>query len=82
METKGTEKVNEQGAIETKVETVDVQLPPGDNKEPRMKNVGVVHLTHDSGNKGVMAGAADAVSRAFNSAKDAVSGGGHGGNNK
>lgn len=85
MNTKGTERINEEGAIETKVETVDVKSPPGENKEPRMKNVGVVHLTHDarnSGNKGagVLAGAADAVAEAFQSAKDATSDRGHGSN--
>ncbi|XWS24186.1 hypothetical protein CRYUN_Cryun28dG0079300 [Craigia yunnanensis] len=83
MNTKGTERINERGAIETKVETVDIQSPPGENKEPKMKKVGVVHLTRDgrnSGNKGVLSGAADAVAKAFRSAKDAISGRGHGSN--
>ncbi|XVF36339.1 hypothetical protein REPUB_Repub19eG0049900 [Reevesia pubescens] len=82
MNTKpGTEKINEQGAIETKVETVDIQFPPGENKEPRVKNVEVVHLTRDSDDKGgVLAGAADAVAEAFQSAKDTISSCGHGSN--
>ncbi|XVE55830.1 hypothetical protein DITRI_Ditri03aG0188900 [Diplodiscus trichospermus] len=84
MNTKGTERISEQGANEIKVETVDIQSPPGENKEPRMENVGVVHLTHDgssSGNKGgVLAGAADAVGKAFQATKDAISGSGPGSN--
>ena len=66
------------------METVDIQSPPGENKEPKIKDVGVVHLTRDgrnSGNKGgFLAGAADAVAKAFQSAKDAISGRDHGSN--
>ncbi|XVF39872.1 hypothetical protein PTKIN_Ptkin01aG0067700 [Pterospermum kingtungense] len=79
MNTYRNEKIDGQvGAIETK-ETVDIQSPPGENKEPRMKNVGVVHLTRDDRNSnkkegGVLAGAADAAAKAFQYAKDAISG--------
>lgn len=75
---KGTERVNEEGAIETKVDTIDIQSPPGENKEPKVENVGVVHLTHDrpnTGNKGgVLAGAAEAATKAVQAVKDSMSG--------
>lgn len=81
METKGTKEINEQGAVETRVETADIQAPPGENKEPRMKDMEVVHLTRNSGNEGgVLAGLAEAVANAFHSAKDAISGRSHGSN--
>ncbi|KAK6256544.1 hypothetical protein QUC31_000003, partial [Theobroma cacao] len=77
----GTKEINEQGAVETRVETADIQAPPGENKEPRMKDMEVVHLTHNSGNEGgVLAGLAKAVANAFHSAKDAISGRSHGSN--
>ncbi|KAF5736085.1 hypothetical protein HS088_TW14G00219 [Tripterygium wilfordii] len=80
MESKGTERINEQGAVETKVETVDYQSPAGEDKDPRLEKVGVVHLRRDdgrSGNKGgVLAGAAAAVANTFKSAKNAIVGSG------
>ncbi|KAE8725728.1 putative l-asparaginase [Hibiscus syriacus] len=80
MNTKGTERLNEEGTSEIRVDTVDIQSPPGENKEPRMKNVGVVHLTRDTPNTSDKAGAADAAPKAFQSAKDSISGHSHGSN--
>ncbi|GLT58885.1 hypothetical protein SLA2020_317450 [Shorea laevis] len=79
----GTEGINEGGAIETKVETVDYKSLPGkEHEEPRKEKVGVVHLTHERGKSattagGVLAGPADAAAKALKSAKDAISGSSH-----
>ncbi|CAN1191930.1 hypothetical protein LINPERHAP2_LOCUS41282 [Linum perenne] len=77
MNTKGTERVNEEGEIETKVETVDHRSSAGEGVAGREK-VGVVHLRRDnkdsSSGGGVLAGAAAAVSNTFKSAKEAIMG--------
>ncbi|XVF64122.1 hypothetical protein PTKIN_Ptkin09bG0142000 [Pterospermum kingtungense] len=82
----GSEFINEQGAVEIKVETDDKQSQVVENKEPGMENLGVVHLTrdgHNSGTKGgFLASEADAVAKASQSAKDAISGSGQGSSNK
>ncbi|XP_062160210.1 uncharacterized protein LOC133867456 [Alnus glutinosa] len=51
---KETEEVNEQGEIETKVETVDYRSPAGrDEEEPTKEKVEVIHLTRDEGHSSV-----------------------------
>ncbi|KAJ4701697.1 D-3-phosphoglycerate dehydrogenase [Melia azedarach] len=70
--TKGTEELNEQGAIETKVETTDYRSPAGEDREPTKEKVGVVHLTRNKGSGGVLASAANAVSKTLQSGKDTV----------
>ncbi|GMJ15339.1 hypothetical protein HRI_005203100 [Hibiscus trionum] len=67
MNTKGSERINEEGATEIRVDTVDIQSPPGENKEPRMETVGVVHLTRDKHNTGDKGPAAEATEKAFQS---------------
>lgn len=75
---KGSEKINEEGAIETKVETVDERSPPGQSEEPRNEKTTVVHLTRkqgdDSQGRGVLGSAAAAVANTLRSAKDAIFG--------
>ncbi|KAM5565768.1 hypothetical protein ABKV19_019674 [Rosa sericea] len=78
---KGTEGVNEQGGVETKVETVDFRSPAGEDKEPVKEKVEILHEIKDgganSGNTGAagfVGKAAIAVADTFQSAKDAVSG--------
>ncbi|KAL5777687.1 hypothetical protein ACOSP7_010613 [Xanthoceras sorbifolium] len=74
--TKGTEEVNEQGATETKVETTDYRLSAGETEAKPVK-VGVVHLTRKDNpgtGGGILTGAADAVVKTVESAKDAISG--------
>lgn len=82
LEIKGTEKKNEEGAVETKVDTVDYSWPAGHSKEeePNKDKVEVVHLTNpkdDShgGAAGLVTDAAAAVASKVQSAKDAISGG-------
>ncbi|KAK8601150.1 hypothetical protein V6N13_059118 [Hibiscus sabdariffa] len=77
MNTKGSERINEDGATEIRVETVDIQSPPGEKKEARMENVGVVHLIHDKPNTGDKGGTAEATPKPFQSAKDSISGHAH-----
>ncbi|KAK6139023.1 hypothetical protein DH2020_027234 [Rehmannia glutinosa] len=53
---KGTERINDEGAVEINVETVDYRTPPGGDKEPHKENVEITHLTRtdespDTGNK-------------------------------
>ncbi|CAN0922369.1 Probable carbohydrate esterase At4g34215 [Linum grandiflorum] len=75
----GEERLNEEGAIETKVETVDHRSSAGEG-EPGTQKVGVVHLRRNDKNKessgvgGVLAGTAAAVSNTFKSAKEAIMG--------
>ncbi|KAH0989991.1 hypothetical protein GBA52_001474 [Prunus armeniaca] len=75
-----TEEKKEQGGVEIKVvDTVDYRSPAGEDKKPTKEEVEVVHETKDGANSGtgggsVLASAAAAVSNAFQSAKDAVSG--------
>ncbi|CAL8996313.1 unnamed protein product [Prunus brigantina] len=77
---KVTEEKKEQGGVEIKVvDTVDYRSPAGEDKKPTKEEVEVVHETKDGANSGtggggVLASAAAAVSNAFQSAKDAVSG--------
>lgn len=72
----GTGYVNEEGAIETKVETVDYRSSAGENREPTKEKVGVVHLTRNNGASGTgggfLARTADAVSKTVQAAKDKV----------
>lgn len=75
----GTEFINEQGAIQIKVETDDKQSPALENKEPGMEDVGVgVNLNRDGPNSGakggVVASAVDAIAKASESAKHVISG--------
>ncbi|KAG6786485.1 hypothetical protein NC651_006093 [Populus alba x Populus x berolinensis] len=78
MKTQGTERINEEGEAETKVETVDHRTSAGQG-EPTDEKVGVVHLkrnTRDSGSGGgILSSAAAAVTNTFKSAKDAIMGG-------
>lgn len=73
---KGYERVNDQGAVERKVESVDYRWQAGQD-QPKKENVEVVHEIHDGGDSaaggGVVAGAAAKVTDAFQSAKDAIS---------
>ncbi|KDP41684.1 hypothetical protein JCGZ_16091 [Jatropha curcas] len=77
MNSQGTERVNEEGAIETKVDTVDYRSSAA-QEEPNKEKVGVVHLTRqkrDSGSgDGILARTAAAVTNTLRSAKDAVVG--------
>ncbi|KAG5251238.1 hypothetical protein IMY05_002G0108400 [Salix suchowensis] len=79
MKTQGTERINEEGEAETKVETVDHRTSAGQG-EPTDEKVGVVHLTRNkrgSGSGGgFLSSAAAAVTNTFKSAKDAIMGGG------
>ncbi|KAJ8763292.1 hypothetical protein K2173_026193 [Erythroxylum novogranatense] len=80
MKTKGTEKINEEGATETRVDTVDHRLQAGQEGEPHHEKVGVVHLTRhkrdSGGGGGLLSTAAAAVTNTFKSARDAVMGSG------
>ncbi|KAJ7958202.1 D-3-phosphoglycerate dehydrogenase [Quillaja saponaria] len=81
MSTKGSEFANEQGAVETKVETVDYRSPAGEDKEPTKEDIEIVHLSKNdqigSGTKGgPLASAAAAVADTFQSVKDTLSGSG------
>lgn len=73
---KGSEKLNEEGAIETKVDTIDQRSPPGQNQlEPTNERTTVVHLTRKQAHgSGVTGSAAAAVGNALGSARDAVFG--------
>ncbi|EEF52346.1 uncharacterized protein LOC8288554 [Ricinus communis] len=74
MNTQGTERVNEEGAIETTVDTIDYRTPAGAD-EPRKENVGVVHLKRNKEeDSGVLARTAAAVTNTIESAKDAIVG--------
>lgn len=82
---KGSEKVNEEGAIETKVDTVDQRSPP--EQPSRNEKTTVVHLTRKQdtdggGGRGVFGGAVAAVANSFRSAKDAMFGKGKDSNEK
>lgn len=74
---KGTEEENDQGAIETKLETVDYRSPAGtEDKEAEKEKVAVVHLMRDDGRSGggggFLRGAADAVAKSLKATKEAV----------
>lgn len=58
------------------METVDYRTPPGDNKQPEMKDVEIVHEIVDEkeGGPGVIEKGIAAVGRAAESAKEAVTG--------
>ncbi|KAK6938638.1 hypothetical protein RJ641_032146 [Dillenia turbinata] len=71
--TKGTERVNEEGAVERKVETVDYRSSPGEAQEPGVARVTLTHEPHHS-RGGVLAGAAAAISKTFQSAKNTITG--------
>ncbi|KAA8537794.1 hypothetical protein F0562_027626 [Nyssa sinensis] len=79
---KGTEEINEQGEVETKVETVDYRSPLGHDSETKKVDVEVIHLTRKDetpGSRGgsgggIMACAAAAAADTVRSAKDAISG--------
>lgn len=84
FEIKGAEKKNEEGAVETKVDTVDYSWPAGHSKEeePNKEKVEVVHLSQpkddsSGGAAGLVTDAAAAVASKVQSAKDAISGGGN-----
>lgn len=77
----GSEEINEEGAIETKVEAVDYRSPSNQqqDEQPKKEHVSVVHLTRKKpphSGRGVLVGAAEAVGNAVQSVKDATSGGG------
>ncbi|KAK0577136.1 hypothetical protein LWI29_028320 [Acer saccharum] len=77
--TEGTEEKNEQGDVKTTVETTDYRTSAGET-EPTPVKVGVVHLTNqdspEAGSKGgdILTGAADAIVKTVESAKEAISG--------
>ncbi|CAK7347490.1 unnamed protein product [Dovyalis caffra] len=77
MNTQGKERINEEGSVETKVETVDHRSPAGQD-EPTKEKVGVIHLKRnkrDSGNEGgIFPSVAAALTNTFKSAKDAIMG--------
>ncbi|KAK9285984.1 hypothetical protein L1049_025187 [Liquidambar formosana] len=73
---KGNETVNAQGAVETKVDTIDYRSSAGQGQEQR--NVQVIHQSHptagdSAASGGVLAGAAAAVASTLQSAKEAIS---------
>ncbi|PIN13509.1 hypothetical protein CDL12_13867 [Handroanthus impetiginosus] len=79
METsKGTEKINDDGAVEINVETVDYRTPPGRDKEPHKEPVEVTHVIpadkEPAGSGNVVAETAAEVAEKLQSAKEAVSG--------
>ncbi|EYU25471.1 hypothetical protein MIMGU_mgv1a017269mg [Erythranthe guttata] len=78
---KGTERVNDDGAVEIAVETVDYRTPPGLDKEPIPEKVEVTHVIHaddhSAGTAGVVAEAAVKVAEKIQSVKEAVTGGGN-----
>ncbi|XP_024020660.1 uncharacterized protein LOC21392621 [Morus notabilis] len=73
-----TEIENEQGEVETKVNTVDYQSSAGQGQQKR--DVQVIHKSHPSENStttgggSVLSSAATAASAAVQSSKDALSG--------
>lgn len=77
---KVTETVNEEGAVETKVDTVDYRSLPGDNEgqASRKEKVQVTHVAgpDDKPGKGggVVAGAAAKVAGTIQSAKEGILG--------
>ncbi|KAI9201163.1 hypothetical protein LWI28_019292 [Acer negundo] len=77
--TEGTEEKNKQGDAETTVETTDYRTSAGET-DPTPVKVGVVHLTRkdspEVGSKGggILTGAADAIVKTVESAKEAISG--------
>ncbi|WCJ35485.1 hypothetical protein M5689_016740 [Euphorbia peplus] len=75
MNTQGSERVNEEGGIETKVETVDYRTPAGE-EEPTKGKVGVVHLNRKGKDDepGVLAKTTAAVTNTLKSAKEAIVG--------
>ncbi|KAL1540376.1 hypothetical protein AAHA92_24735 [Salvia divinorum] len=60
---KGNERVNDEGVVERKVETVDCRKPAGE-EEPHPEKVAVTHLVHDdnSGSGGAAAKVAEKLS--------------------
>ncbi|CAM9001440.1 unnamed protein product [Rhodiola kirilowii] len=76
---KATETVNEEtGKTEIKVDTVGYVSPPGDNKETQKEDVKITHqfVEEDGGGPGVVAKGIAVVSRAAESAKEAIVGSG------
>ncbi|KAK3231319.1 hypothetical protein Dsin_003200 [Dipteronia sinensis] len=77
--TVGTEEKNEQGDVKSTVETTDYRTSAGETEATPVK-VGVVHLTSkddpEVGSKGgdILTGAADAIVKTVESAKEAISG--------
>lgn len=68
----GTEEINDEGAIETKVTTTDYRTSAGET-EPKPEKVGVVHLSHGDISKpkgGILTGVADTVVKTVESTKD------------
>ncbi|KAI3465312.1 hypothetical protein Pfo_021975 [Paulownia fortunei] len=65
---KGTERINEEGAVEVNVETVDYRTPPGRDKEPQKEKVEVTHLIRPDDKPGT-----GKVAEKLQSAKEAVS---------
>ncbi|KAL3505123.1 hypothetical protein ACH5RR_034964 [Cinchona calisaya] len=81
----GTERVNDEGVTEIKVDTVDYRSPPGQVQQTVKENVEVIHVKHpddESGiGGGVVAGAAAKVAEKIQSAKETISGKSEGPNN-
>lgn len=79
--TQGTEKINDEGVVETRVETVDFRSPAGKNEqEAEKRDVVVVHQNEDSGTgtgggRNVFVDAAAAVASKVRPGKDDSSGG-------
>ncbi|KAK2660223.1 hypothetical protein Ddye_006756 [Dipteronia dyeriana] len=77
--TEETQEKNEQGDVKTTVETTDYRTSAGETEATPVK-IGVVHLTSkddpEVGSKGgdILTGAADAIVKTVESAKEAISG--------
>lgn len=69
--------VNEGGATEIKVDTVDYRSPPGKAQEPRKENVEVTHIKHADDKTvpggGVIAEAVAKVAEKIQSTKETIS---------
>lgn len=73
VDLQGTERINEEGAVEINVEAVDYRRPPGRDKEPPHKEkVEVTHVIEEDENPGpgnVVAGVAGKVAEKLQSSK-------------
>lgn len=71
----GTEKINEDGAVEINVETVDYRKPSGEDQEPEKEKVDITHVFRPEDDKtgNVVTDAAGKVAEKLQSAKEAVS---------
>ncbi|XP_011069717.1 uncharacterized protein LOC105155524 [Sesamum indicum] len=73
---KGTERINDEGAVEINVETVDYRKPAGRDKDAVEEKAEVTHLIRSDykpGTGNVVAEAAGKVAEKLKSAEEAVS---------